>query len=298
MNSQIFSHRNAIKKIYSPENLVKIIKSANEFELTETGNFKFATFQRNILQNAFDGFTYDFGVTSIIETNSKNVPVDISCVLLGLPDDILDNYMKVAHLDPVTPVTYLNPGRAINYSRVVTKKLVYNHPFYKQHLSKYGIFCGISLCVLFPSHHDTFLTIDYLANEQNNSWDHFDHTRLELASFPFILALLYRRKLMDLKELKRRFLLLEGLTEHQLLNLRKFINSPDQSFDEQAADLGIKSGTLKDDLYNIRDVILPRVGSDKISVSKKSRTSLRKLESECSFFKLLGDHTQPIKGIS
>lgn len=297
MNSRIISHRNAIKKIYSPANLGQIVKMADEFERTKAGNLKFSSFQREVLQDAFPGFTYDFCVTSIVETNSEGIPVDITSMLLDLPDDILENYMKFAHLDPLTPLTYLNPGRAINYTKVMTKEMVYNHPFYKQHLSRYDIFCGISLCVLFPSHHETFLTVDYLANEQNTSWNHFDYTRLELASFPFILAWFFRRKLMDLKELKRRFLLLEGLTEHQLQNLRKFVNSPDQHFKEQATDLGIKAGTLKDDLYSTRDIVLPRLGLDELSKAKTSGSPLRKLESECSFLKLIGDHTRPMRSL-
>lgn len=297
MNSQIISHRHAIKKIYSPDSLDDIIKSANNFERSEAGNVEFSAFQRNILQTVFTGFSYNFCVTSIVETDANGTPIDISCALLDLPDDILDNYMKVVHLDPLTPLTYLNPGRAINYSKVMTKEAVYNHPFYKQHLSKYDIFVGISICVLFPSHHNTYLTIDYLATEENTSWDHFDHSRMELASFPFILAWFYRRKLMDLVELKRRFMILEGLTEHQLQNLRKFVNSPDQHFKEQADDLGIKTGTLKDDLYNTRDIILPRLGLDELSKAKKSGSPLRKIESECSFLKLLGDHTQPMKSL-
>ena len=297
VNSKIVSHRNAIKFVYSKPILKKIIDVADDLESSEDGNLQFSSFQREIFEKAFAGFKYEFCVTSIVETNPDGLPVDISSTCLDLPTDILENYMKVAHLDPLSPVVYQNPGRALTYSSFWPEEKIHQHPFFKKHCVKYGIYRAISLGFLFPAHHNTFIAFDYLGDKNNKSWHHSDHTRLELATFPFVLAWLFRRKQMDLKELSRRLTLLEGLGEHQLQNLRKFVNSPDQNFDQQAESLGIKPGTLKDDLYNTRDIILPRMGLADISQLKTNRSPLRVLEANCSFIRMLGDHTKPIIGM-
>lgn len=291
----LLSHRNAIKYLYAKDSLQSIARTAAAIEISDKGNEAFSIFQRDVLQNIFSGFTYEFAVTSLIETNPDNIPVSIISINLDLPDDIVGSYMQHAHLDPLSPIVYMNPGRAFNYTYVCPDVKVEDHPFFVNHCMKYGIHRAISVGYLFPAHHNTFITFDYLGDANNDSWHHFDHSRLELASFPFALAWLFRQKQMDQTELERRFDLMHSLTEHQLQNLRKFVNAPHQNFKEQSDDLGIRQGTLKDDLYNTRDIIMKRRNPDHADRAAKGRMSLRAMEAECAFLRMLSDHTQVIK---
>ena len=84
------------------------------------------------------------------------------------------------------------------------------------------------------------------------------------------------------------FLLLSGLTESRLLNLRKYINSPLQSFDQQAADLGITASTLKEDLATIRDKTILKLG---LKTDPTRNTPTRLLDQHYGFLNLLRDHT-------
>ena len=89
------------------------------------------------------------------------------------------------------------------------------------------------------------------------------------------------------------FFLLSGLTGSRLLNLRKYINSPLQNFEQQAADLGIKASTLKDDLAMIRDRTILKL---EIKTDPNRNTPTRLLDKHYSFLNLLCDHTVELKG--
>ena len=295
MHANIVSHRNAIKTLYSEETLSAIAAAAKAIDISYQGNLDFSEMQRDMLHDVFPGFTYEFGVTSLIETNPDNIPVSIVSVNLDLPDEIVGSYMQNAHLDPMSPLVYANPGRAFNYTHVCPDTDVEDHPFFINHCVKYGIYRAVSVGFLFPAHHNTFITFDYLGDKTNETWRHFDYSRLELASFPFAMAWLFRQKQMDMTELLRRFDILRGLTEHQLQNLRKFINAPHQNFKEQSVALGIRQGTLKDDLYNTRDIVRKRRKLDPGDKTAKGRMTLRAMEAECAFLRMLGDHTLILK---
>jgi len=127
-----------------------------------------------------------------------------------------------------------------------------------------------------------------MGDERNLNWVPFNHIKIELASFPFALAWLYRFGIFDETRLKKMFFLLSGLTESRLLNLRKYINSPLQNFDQQATDLGIKASTLKDDLAMIRDRTILKL---EIKTDPNRNTPTRLLDQYYGFLSILGDHT-------
>jgi len=218
--------------------------------------------------------------------------LDLVSVNWNLPDEIMVSYLQNAHLDDLSPLVYANPGRALNYTHVCRTEIAEDHPFFANHCRKFGVHHAMSVGFLYPGHESTFLSFDYLGDATNVDWVTFNHVKIELASFPFALAWFFRFGLFDEVRLKKMFLLLSGMTENRLLNLRKYINSPLQNFEQQATDLGIKASTLKDDLAMIRDRTILRL---EIRTDPDRNTPTRLLDQHYGFLSLLGDHTLELK---
>lgn len=293
-HQEILSHRHSIKMIYEKTVLSRIVTWAQTLPNTQAGDAQFVSFQRDILQHAFSAFKYDVCTINFIEATNRNVVIDDSTVCFGVSRELLDDYETGDFIDPLAPLVFANAGRLVSLSMIMPWSEFKAHSYFKNYLSKFGIIDGAAIGFLLPAHHHSFIMFGYGVFENAYEWQQFDHTRLELASFPFLLAWLFRKGLIDLVELERRFLLLEGWTESQIQNLRKFVNSPHQDFKEQALDLGIKPGTLKDDLYNTRDILLSRIHDSTRLPKEKTRGAMRELEHHCNFLTLLGDHTQSI----
>lgn len=284
--------KNAVKNLLTAESLDEILKMAETTPVTPEGNLAFSAFQNSVFERIFPDFTYEFCATSQIKLSEKGEMLDLISVNWNLPDDIVLSYMQHAHHDVLSPLVYANPGRALNYTHVCRTERVEDHPFFINHCHKYGIYMSMSVGFLYPGHESTFLSFDYLGDEHNETWVPFNHVKIELASFPFALAWWYRNGIFDLTRLRKMFLLLSGLTESRLLNLRKYINSPLQSFDQQATDLGIKASTLKDDLALMRDRAILKLD---IKTDPNRNTPTRLLDQHYSFLSLLGDHTLELK---
>lgn len=292
MSAHSKQYKNSIKNILSKNSLDEILEQAKITSLTPEGNVDFAAFQNRIFEDIFPDFTYEFSSTSQIKLSEKGEMQDIIAVNWNLPDDVITSYMMNAHLDELSPLVYNNPGRALNYTYVCSSERVEDHPFFVNHCHKYGIYHAIGVGFLHPGHETAYLSFDYLGDKSNIGWIQFNHIKIELASFPFALAWLYRFGAFDETRLRKLFLLLSGLTENRLLNLRKYINSPLLSFDQQATDLGIKASTLKDDLAFIRDQTIIKLG---IKTDPNRNTPTRLLDQNYGFLSLLGDHTAELK---
>ncbi|MEP4052511.1 MAG: hypothetical protein ABJN22_09725 [Litorimonas sp.] len=284
--SRQFKH--AIKKLLTSDSLDEIFRMAQSIPVTPEGNLEFSAFQNRVFEDIFPDFTYEFCATSQIKLSEKGDILDIITVSWNLPDESLASYMQNSHFDELSPMVYANPGRALNYTHVMRAERVEEHPFFINHCLKYGINHAMSVGFLNPGHESTFLSFDYLGDKNNVDWIQFDHIKIELASFPFALAWLYRSGVFDELRLKKMFLLLSGLTESRLLNLRKYINSPLLSFDQQASDLGITASTLKGDLASIRDQTILKLG---LKTDPNRNTPTRLLDQHYGFLSLLGDHT-------
>lgn len=280
--------KNAIKQLLEPKSLDEIFRMAKITPMTPEGNLDFSAFQNQIFEDIFPDFTYEFCATSQVKLSEKGDILDISTDSWNLPDECLVSYMQHAHLDELSPVVYANPGRALNYTHICRSERLENYPFFINHCLKFGIHHAMSIGFLNPGHESTYLSFDYLGDQNNIGWVPFDHIKIELASFPFALAWLYRSGAFDELRLKKMFLLLSGLTESRLLNLRKYINSPLQSFDQQAADLGITASTLKEDLATIRDKTILKLD---LKTDPTRNTPTRLLDQHYGFLTLLGDHT-------
>lgn len=284
--SRQFKH--AIKKLLTSDSLDEIILMAKKIPVSPEGDLEFSSFQNRVFEDIFPDFTYEFCTTSQTKLSEKGDILDITTVSWNLPDECLISYMQNAHLDTLSPVVYANPGRALNYTHVCRTERLEDYPFFINHCLKFGIHQAMSVGFLNPGHESTFLSFDYMGDENNVDWVPFNHVKIELASFPFALAWLYRSGVFDDLRLKKMFLLLSGLTESRLLNLRKYINSPLQSFDQQAADLGITASTLKEDLAMIRDQTILKL---ELRTDPTRNTPTRLLDQHYGFLNLLGDHT-------
>jgi hypothetical protein len=295
MNGVSRQYKHSIKRLLAPGSLDEILRVAKTTPVTAEGNVSFSEFQNQVFEDIFPDFTYEFCTTSQIKLSEKGDILDIVSVAWNLPEESLMSYMQHAHLDDLSPMVYANPGRALNYTHVRRAERVEDHPLFVNHCLKYGIHHVISVGFLNPGHESTFLSFDYMGDINNRDWVSFDHVKIELASFPFALAWLYRSGIFDELRLKKMFMLLSGLTESRLLNLRKYINSPLQSFDQQAADLGITASTLKEDLAMIRDRAIIKLD---LRTDPNRNTPTRLLDQHFGFLSLLGDHTAELKGVS
>lgn len=281
-------YKNSIKQILAPESLAAILDMARSCPSTKEGNLAFSAYQNRVFETIFPGFTYEFCATSEVRLTDAGEVSGLSSINWNLPDEILMSYMEHGHLDELSPLVYANPGRALNYTYVCRYERIEDHPFFINHCMKFGIHHGISVGFLHPGHENTFISFDYLGDEKNTDWVPFNHGKIELASFPFALAWLFRSGIFDEPKLQKMFLLLEGLTENRLSNLRKYINASLQGFDEQASDLGIKASTLKEDLASIRNMTMYKLD---LSAPTNRNTPTRLLDQHFGFLQMLGDHT-------
>lgn len=281
-------YKHSIKRLLAPDSLDEILHMAQSTPVSRDGNVAFSAFQNRVFEDIFPDFTYEFCTTSQTKLSEKGDILDIVTVLWNLPDECLASYMENAHHDTLSPLVYANPGRALNYTHIVRAERIEDYPFFRNHCLKFGIHQAMSVGFLNPGHESTFLSFDFMGDENNVDWVPFDHVKIELTSFPFALAWLYRAGVFDVLRLKKMFLLLSGLTESRLLNLRKYINAPMQSFDQQAKDLGITASTLKEDLATIRDKTIIKL---ELKTDPNRNMPTRLLDQHFGFLSLLGDHT-------
>ena len=284
------NYSKGIRSIYSSASLSEIAKWAVHRERSGIGDREFSDIQRQIIQSHFRAFTFDFLATSLIVCDNKFMPVETDVVCLNIADALVDGYAAVAHFDEVSPLCYLNSGRAVSTEKIRTPDEWHNHPVYERHCKYFDIEKMITISFRSREYQTKHLAFEYLASSDHITWNTFDHRQLELASFPFALAWYFRKGLMDEATLRQRFLALSDLTETKLNHIRMYVNSPELTLPEQATELEISEAWLKENLYEVRDMLAPRMKWD---VNKrKVPSSLRLLEREFQFMDMLGDPTR------
>ena len=288
--TQLLDYKNGIRSIYSSSSLAEIAKWAKHREWSKTGDREFSDFQRQVIQAQLPAFTFDFLATSVIVCDSKFMPVETDVVCLNIDDALADGYAGVAHFDEVSPLCYLNTGRAVSTEKMRSTDEWHNHPVYMHHCKYFDIEKMITISFRSREFQTKHLAFEYLASSDHISWSKFDHKQLELASFPFALAWYFRKGLMDEATLTRRFLALSDLTESKLTHIRMYVNNPELTLPEQATELKITSAWLKENLYNVRDQLALRMKWD--VTKRKVPSSLRLLENEFQFMDMLGDPTR------
>ena len=286
----MYNYSKSIRSIYSSSSLAEIAKWASQCERGDEGDREFSNIQRQIIQGLLPAFSFDFLATSLIVCDGNFMPVDTDVVCLNIDDALAEGYRAVAQYDEVSPLCYLNSGRAVSTEKMRTADEWHNHPVYEQHCRFFDIEKMITISFRSREFQTKHLAFEYLASSDHVTWNLFDHRQLELASFPFALAWYFRRGLMDDATLARRFLALSDLTESKLNHIRMYVNSPDLTLPEQAAELNISEAWLKENLYSVRDWLAPRMNWE---ISKrKIPSSLRLLEREFQFMDMLGDPTR------
>lgn len=279
---------NALKAIYAPFTLREIALWAKTCLRGPTGDLEFSKIQKKIIESAFPGFSFDFLTTSTIICDDEMMPIATNVLCLDIATALADGYGDVAHLDDMSPASYLNTGRTIYSGNVRSYEEWQEHPFYTMHCKQFDIARSMTLSFQNPERRRTYLAFEYLGSSDNHSWGAITHQQLELATFPFALAWFYRKDFMDDAALDRRFCALEGMTDAQLIHVRKFINGVDLSLKHQAEELGISSNWLKESLYSVRNNLAGKFNWD-LRSSKSSQSSLRPLERELRMFEMLGD---------
>jgi len=110
--------KHAVKKLLTRESLDEIVEMAKITPVTRNGNLEFSAFQNRVFEDIFPDFTYEFCTTSQIKLSEKGEMTDVVSVNWNLPDNCITSYMEHAHLDELSPLVYLNPGRALNYTHI------------------------------------------------------------------------------------------------------------------------------------------------------------------------------------
>lgn len=284
---------NSLKNMYSAETLKEIALWAKVCQKGRFGDQEFSKIQKAIIESRFSDFSFDYLTTSTIVCDDKMLPAATDVLCLDVDEALAEGYIDVAHLDDVSPVSYVNLGRVILSDIVRPFKEWVNHPLYIHHCSKFDIARTLTISFQHPDWMRTYLAFEYIATSSNNSWQNISHAQLELATFPFALAWFYRKGFMDDAALSYRFMALEGLTEAQLTHIRKYVNSPESNFKTQASDLGISAYWLKENLYNVRDKLASKMKWER-RPAKKTQNSLKSLASEYRYFEMLGDPTESI----
>lgn len=279
-------HRYAINELYKSASLTSIANHATGLPLGDLGDVDFARFQKELIEGMFDGFKVDFFTASTLRYSSDQSLIDISAVCHNISPRLIDEYQLVSDLDPMAASAYVNPGRVI--FAMEDRDIERWNPAEEmmRHISNFSIYRAVLIVFRHPTKRGICLSLDYLAEAANLSWFRMQVPKLELASFPFALAWFYRKGVFDEAQLRYHLEGLAGLTETQLQNLRKFINCY-KPYKAQAADLGIKEGSLKESLYDLRDKIVLNRGCDLTDAQGK----MRFLENEYSIMRMLGDHT-------
>ena len=259
------------------------------------GEPAFAAFQRRLLMERESPLHYDAFVASIIDTSAEAAPTVLQSTLLDLPDRALHTYAAVSAADDLSATAYANPGRMIRYQQIRSHEAWLSHPVFTDHLRHYGIFQGASVTYRTHGHRGTAIAFDYLGKVSNSGFETYDFTRLEVIGLPFVIGWLLRAGRIDAITLQNWIGALEGLTLTQVQNLRKFVNCPHETFEQQAMTLGVKELTLRKSLYAIRERVAARDTRAYLGYQVQPSGSLRPLEHYFRFLGMLGDPTGPLR---
>jgi len=282
-----------IEKLYQQQSLDEIYKTARTLPNDRFGHDAFSKFHKDMLEGLVTGFRINFLATSSIRLCRNFQPDGVQSILLNLPEKIVENYNNIAHHDVIAPVVYKNPGRIIKPDMIFNEDIWLNHPFFEAHCKLFDIHRAMMVGYLYPGKDWQYVTVEYLGTPDNLTWHEFDYEQLEMATFPFVLAWLYRNDALDDSRLARYFWALHDLTASELLHIRKYINCQHKQLKQQARELGIKEDTLKKSLYTIRDKVSYRFDWE-TGVDRSSRKILNPFTFEYHFMKMLGDPTQMI----
>lgn len=284
-----------INNIYSQDMLRVIFQAARKPAMSSDGQLEFAAFQRDLMQDCFGELRIDGLVITTVSVTSTLLPRELRCICLDVCPSIIDNYEALDLPDPFSQLVHQYPGRAIFNLALMSEAQWSSSPLYTEHCRLYGIYRIMRIGYRYPGRDRLFLSIDYTAGEKNSSWSSLEPGTMELASFPFALAWLYRHGAIDASRLEAYYDRIAGLSATQITYLRKYVNSPWQDLSAQAVDLGYSPGGYKQSLYALRDAVYDRLHQPHQTDGHDSFKSMRLIDYNYRFLTLMGDPSRPRK---
>jgi hypothetical protein len=283
-----------MRELYKRASLLTCLRLATRLPFTEAGDLDFARYQIETLEGIFAGVKFDFFSVATTHVDKNHQPLGFDCVLLNIDSSIVQNYSAVAAFDELSPIVSLNPGRAIQNSDIYDRDRWQKSPLYTDHCRIYDIHKILRVAFRFPAMDRKVISFDYLGSIENGTWQALDLPQFELATFPFALAWMYRKGTIDDARLAYCFGKLSDLSPTHLTHLRKYVNSPWQDLATQARELGYSPGGYKQTLYSLRDLIVDRLSLPNESFFEAKSRSLRILDHDFDFLKMLGDPSQAL----
>lgn len=265
------------------------MRAASRFPEGARGDSDFGAFQVRTLEEIFAGIRIDFCAISTMRLNEEQLPAGFDCVLLNIDDSIVRNYEKVAAHDELSPVVHLNLGRIVTHDVVFAEQSWQSSPLFLNHCRVYDVHKVMRIAFQYPSMDRKIISFDFMGSGENNTWQELDTRLLELACFPFALTWFLRKAAIDDARYASYMSRLFDLTPTQLVYLRKYVNSPWQDLSVQAKELGYSHGGYKQTLYSIRDSILDRLSLPVRGSWEHKSPSLRVIDHDYAFLRMLGD---------
>jgi len=257
---------------------------------SDVGDRLLASFQHDIICDQFAPYRYDSATVNAVHIDERFVVSELSSLCFQIDDRLAIEYENVSAHDPFTPLSSANPGRMVSsdFGDLIDETKLKNPYFFHAH--NFGIGDGFLLSFLCPGHTRFLLGLEYHQSIGNLTGAVADKEAIEQASFPFALAWMYRRRMIDEGTLRQYLKLLGDLSVMELHRLRMYINSPAMSLTTQAAALGLGARRYKESLYRIRDKVTSRL----VAKSHERFKSLRPVADEYAFLKMMGNPTQDL----
>jgi len=282
-----------IRDLYRKSSLDHIYRQSLKLSHSSIGDVEYSEFQRDELEGLF-GIRFDFLASSVINLDQDGMPTDLECTRINLPESIEDSYLRVAAHDDMAGTLYAYPGRIIRHTQLRSHEAWLEHTFYLDHCRIFDIERAMMVGFLYPGRDRKYIAFEYLGARDNLTWKHLDDHILELGTFPFALAWLYRKGAIDDVRLRRYLTALEDLTTSEIANLRIYINKPYDNLAQQAHQLGRRPDGWKKSLYRLRDKVADRFEWAREIDPVNARKQLRPLDVDYAFLRMLGDPTRPI----
>jgi len=285
---------NSLRDFFKRTSLSQLMRTAKRIPRGAHGDNDFAKLQIELLEGIFTGVRIDFCAISTVQLDNSFMPAAFDCVFLKIAPSIVENYASVAAFDELSPVVHQNPGRIVSHDMVFDAQAWQASPLFTKHCRIYDIHKVMRVAFQYPSMDRKVISFDYLGTGENGTWRDLDHRLLEIATFPFALSWLLRKGAIDEARYDRYMERLADLTPNQIQYLRKYVNSPWQDLSLQAKEMGYSHGGYKQTLYSIRDAIIDRLSLPETGILPPKSRSLRVIDHDYVFLRMLGDPSQPL----
>ena len=286
---------NALRDLFKRTYLSQLMRTAKRTPRGVLGDTDFAKYQLELLQGVFPGVKFDFCAISTMVLDHNLLPAGLDCVLLNVAPSIIDSYISVTAHDELSPVVHLNPGRIIGHDVAFDAQSWQASPLFAKHCRIYDIHKILRIAFQYPAMERKVISFDYYGTGENGTWEALDRALLEIATFPFALSWLLRKGAIDEPRYDVFMERISDLTPTQITYLRKYVNSPWKDLSAQAKEMGYSHGGYKQALYTIRDALIDKLSLPESEIIGQKSRSLRVIDHDYAFLKMLGDPSIPLR---